>query len=54
MADIPLREAMLGFRDLVSADMAWIDSRKRRYRVPAYRTRIATLVLTASSTIVLA
>lgn len=51
--DLPLRDALLGFRDLVSADIEWIDSRKKRFRTPASRVRVATLVLTASSTIVL-
>ncbi|HET6705854.1 DUF4231 domain-containing protein [Amycolatopsis sp.] len=50
---LPLREAILGFRDLVSADIEWIDSRKKRFKRPASWVRIATLVLTALSTIVL-
>lgn len=29
---MPLREAFLHFRDLVSADMDWADSRKVRFR----------------------
>jgi hypothetical protein len=51
--DLPLRDAFLGFRDLVSADIEWIDSRKKRYKAPASRVRVATLALTASSTVVL-
>jgi len=31
----PLREAFLRFRDLVSADMDWVDSRKARFRMYA-------------------
>jgi hypothetical protein len=52
-AGMPLREAFLHFRDLVSADMDWADSRKVRFRTRASRTRIATLSLTAASTVVL-
>ncbi|MFT7866758.1 MULTISPECIES: DUF4231 domain-containing protein [Amycolatopsis] len=51
--DQPLREVFLGFRDLVSADIDWIDSRKKRFKRPASWVRVATLVLTALSTIVL-
>jgi hypothetical protein len=52
-AGIPLREAFLHFRDLVSADMDWADSRKVRFRTRASRTRIAALALTGGSTVVL-
>jgi hypothetical protein len=51
--DMPLRPAFLHFRDLVSADMDWADSRKVRFRSYASRTRIAILMLTATSTVVL-
>jgi hypothetical protein len=51
--DLPLRDTFLGFRDLVSADIEWIDSRKKRFKAPASRVRVAMLVLTALSTIVL-
>ncbi|MEU8635135.1 DUF4231 domain-containing protein [Amycolatopsis sp. NPDC048633] len=51
--DLSLRDAFLGFRDLVSADIDWIDSRKKRFKRPASRVRVATLVLTALSTVVL-
>lgn len=47
------REALLAFRDLVSADMDWADNRKRRNRRNAARVRIAVLGLTALSTVVL-
>jgi hypothetical protein len=30
---IPLREVFIRFRDLVSADMGWADSRKTRFRL---------------------
>lgn len=50
---MPLREAFLRFRDLVSSDIDWADSRKVRNRAKAFRTRIAILVLTAASTVVL-
>jgi hypothetical protein len=52
-AGMPLREVFLRFRDLVSADMDWADSRKVRFRKQASRMRITTLVLTAGSTVVL-
>lgn len=41
------------FRDVVSADMAWVDSRKHRHRRRATQLRFATLSLTAASTVVL-
>jgi hypothetical protein len=50
---IPLREAFIRFRDLVSADMDWADSRKVRYRQRAWLTKVAALALTAASTVVL-
>jgi hypothetical protein len=50
---ITLRDNLIGFRDLVSADMEWIDSRKVRFRRNAARVRITTLLLTATSTVVL-
>jgi hypothetical protein len=50
---IPLREAFLRFRDLVSSDMDWADSRKVRFRVRATRVKVAALALTAASTVVL-
>ena len=50
---IPLREAFLRFRDLVSADMDWADSRKARFRLRASCARVAALVLTGASTVVL-
>jgi len=34
-ADLPLREVFIRFRDLVSADMDWADSRKARFRARA-------------------
>jgi hypothetical protein len=52
-ADMPLREALLKFRDLVSSDMDWADFRKRRFRARASRVKAATLLLTAASTVVL-
>jgi hypothetical protein len=52
-ADLPLRDIFIHFRDLVSADMDWADSRKVRFRASASRVRVAALVLTALSTIVL-
>jgi hypothetical protein len=52
-ADLPLRDVFVHFRELVSADMDWADSRKIRFRARASRVRVAVLVLTALSTIVL-
>ncbi|WP_370968823.1 DUF4231 domain-containing protein [Amycolatopsis sp. cg9] len=51
--DRPLRDQLLGFRDLVSADMDWADTRKRRFRQRASIVRVAALLLTAASTVVL-
>jgi hypothetical protein len=50
---ISLREAFLRFRDLVSSDMDWADSRKVRFRVRAACVKVAALALTAASTVVL-
>ncbi|HEU5476033.1 MAG TPA: SLATT domain-containing protein, partial [Actinophytocola sp.] len=47
------QEAVVAFRDLVSADMAWTDDRKRRNRRKAKGTQVAGLILTALSTVVL-
>jgi hypothetical protein len=52
-ADLPLRDVFIHFRDLVSADMDWTDSRKTRFRSRASRVKVSSLVLTALSTIVL-
>jgi Protein of unknown function (DUF4231) len=52
-ADLPLRDVFIHFRDLVSADMDWTDSRKIRFRTRASRVKVAALILTALSTIVL-
>lgn len=52
-ADIPLREAFLRFRDLVSSDMDWADSRKARFRMRASCAKAAALTLTGASTVVL-
>jgi hypothetical protein len=51
--DQPLRQAFLHFRDLVSADMDWADSRKTKFRGNASIVKVATLVLTGVSTVVL-
>jgi hypothetical protein len=50
---IPLREAFLNFRDLVSADMDWADSPKARFRSRASVAKVSALTLTAASTVVL-
>jgi len=51
--DLPLRDVFIRFRDLVSADMDWADSRKARFRGRASAAKIALLALAAASTIVL-
>lgn len=51
--DLSPVESMVAFRDLLTADMAWADSRKRRFRRSAALVRIGTLLLTALSTVVL-
>ena len=48
-----LPDAFVRFRDLVSADMEWTDSRKIRFRKRASYVKIAALLLTGSSTVVL-
>ena len=50
---ISLRETFLRFRDLVSADMDWADSRKLRFRLRAAWAKVGALALTAASTVVL-
>ena len=50
---LPLPDAFIRFRDQVSADMEWADSRKTRFRKRAARAKVATLALTAGSTVVL-
>ena len=52
-SDLPLPQVFLSFRDLVSADMDWADSRKVRFRRSASRVKVSALVLTGLSTIVL-
>lgn len=52
-ADAPLREVMIHFRDLVSADMDWVDSRKAKFRRSASRVKLGALILAALSTVVL-
>jgi hypothetical protein len=47
------REATLKFRDLVSADMDWAASRKRRFRWRAAAVQVCSLLLTAVSTVIL-
>jgi len=47
------REVAVHFRDLVSADMDWADSRKVRFRRSATRVKVASLVLAALSTVIL-
>src|ERR1700754_333519 len=50
---LELREVAVHFRDLVSADMDWADSRKVRFRGSATRVKVASLVLAALSTVIL-
>jgi len=51
--NLPPSEALVAFRKLVAADMAWADSRKAKFRTYASSVRVITLVLTAASTVVL-
>lgn len=51
--DQPLRQSFLHFRELVSADMDWADSRKTKFRRVASRVKVISLALTAVSTVVL-
>jgi hypothetical protein len=48
--DLPPSEALLRFRDLITDDMEWTASRKRRFRRNAAWVRILTLGFTAAST----
>jgi hypothetical protein len=52
-ADLPLHEVVVHFRDLVSADMDWADSRKVRFRRSASRVKLGSLILAGLSTVVL-
>jgi Protein of unknown function (DUF4231) len=52
-AGLPLREVAVHFRDLISADMDWADSRKARFRRSSSRVKLASLVLAALATVVL-
>jgi hypothetical protein len=52
-AGLPLPEVAVHFRDLVSADMEWADSRRARFRRRSSRVRLASLMLAALSTVVL-
>lgn len=51
--DLPLREVVVHFRDLVSADMDWADSRKARFRRRASRVKLGSLILAGLSTVIL-
>ncbi|GAB3808824.1 SLATT domain-containing protein [Micromonospora zhanjiangensis] len=51
--DLPLHEVIVHFRDLVSADITWADSRKDRYRMSSSWVRILSVALAAVSTVVL-
>ncbi|MFI5912826.1 DUF4231 domain-containing protein [Dactylosporangium sp. NPDC051541] len=50
---LPLAEALTTFRELVSADMEWADSRKQRFRRRSTWSKGLSLGLTALSTVVL-
>jgi hypothetical protein len=51
--DLPIPEILQRFRDLVSADMDWVDSRKALFRQRATAVKVASLALAAISTVVL-
>lgn len=46
-------DALTAFRDLLTADMHWVDSRKKRFRRRAAWVRVGILALTAASTVIL-
>lgn len=50
---LPPLDALVAFRDLLSADIAWADSRKTTFRRSAAIVRLSTLSLTAAATVVL-
>ncbi|SCG42759.1 DUF4231 domain-containing protein [Micromonospora humi] len=50
---LSIPEALLAFRELVSADMEWADSRKTRFRRRSTWSKGLSLALTALSTVVL-
>jgi hypothetical protein len=52
-AGLPTIEALAIFRELVSADMEWADSRKSHFRSRSSWSKGTSLVLTALSTVVL-
>ncbi|MET7880825.1 DUF4231 domain-containing protein [Micromonospora profundi] len=52
-ADLPLSEVVVHFRDLVSADLEWANSRNARYRRVTSQVRVASITLAALSTVVL-
>ncbi|RZU73580.1 hypothetical protein EV384_1991 [Micromonospora kangleipakensis] len=52
-AGLPLTEALTTFRELVSADMEWADSRKVHFRRRSTWSKGLSLGLTALSTVVL-
>jgi len=47
------REAIVGFREVVDADLDWADARKERYRRRAVAVKVASLVLAGLSTVAL-
>ncbi|MEV4316206.1 SLATT domain-containing protein [Actinocrispum sp. NPDC049592] len=51
--DLPVAEALIHFREQVSLDLEWTDTRKRRFRRNSVWLRGLTLGLTAASTVVL-
>lgn len=46
-------DALIAFRELISADMDWADSRKIRFRRSAAVVRLSALFLTAAAAVVL-
>jgi len=52
-ASLTKREIFLKFRNTVSGDMEWADSRKHIFRRRASYVKVATLLLTAAATVVL-
>jgi hypothetical protein len=52
-AGLTEREIFLKFRNTVSGDMEWADSRKHLFRRRASYVKVTVLLLTAAATVVL-
>ena len=52
-SNLPPREIIEAYRDLVTTHMVWADSRKARFRWRASAVKLSALILAAGSTVVL-